>query len=284
MRAAPPIHSSTGGTRPMRYVVPLLVALVVTGVTAARAADEVGPPRPATQPASRPAGDRAAALAKWWAGLADRDPAAREAARSKLLGMDAADLPAFRQVVADTQPMLPSQAAELRDIVTQVFLQGRPYASDVRQGFLGVRLGQVNIAVRDPQPPGPPNENELRFPDTSTVYGVVILERMPGFAGARSLQDGDVVLGIVERGIQFQSPEELRAAIVFFGAGQTVHVQVLRQGRVIKVPLTLDARPADADFNPGGPPPMEKLLDDRDQAANEYWEQAFAPLLKEGVG
>jgi hypothetical protein len=68
------------------------------------------------------------------------------------------------------------------------------------------------------------------------------------------------------------------------GAGQTIHFQVLRQGQVIRVPVTLDARPDETEFVPGGPPPMQRLLDDREQAVREYWEREFAPLLKEGVG
>jgi hypothetical protein len=234
-------------------------------------------------------------MARAWADLAHRDPAVREAARVKLMGLSASDLPAFRKIVADSRPMAPAQVAVLREIVTQVFLAGQEYEPSGRDGFLGVRPGEVNLNAAKPGgaavgpgdggifiPPG-----QAAFPDDpDAVYGVVIVERMPGFCGARMLQDGDVVLSLVERPtVQFHGPTEFSLAVRTMGAGQTIHFQVLRQGRVVEVPITLDVRPREADMPIGAPgSPMEGLLNKRETAAREYWEQEFAPLLKEGVG
>lgn len=242
---------------------------------------------PATQPTTRPAEDHADAYAakigKWWSELSDRDPAVREAARTGLMGLSPQDLPVLRKWVVDTRPAMPAQAVVLREIVTQVFLSGDTYATDGREGFLGVRPGEVNMTIRPPGNAAPNPEQPGIDPDA--VYGVAILERMPGFCGARSLQDGDIILGIVERpSAQFRNPSEFSTAVRLMGPGQLLHFQVLRQGQVIRIPITLSARPEAAEFIPGGPRTMDQLLEDRERKAKEYWEAEFAPLLKEGIG
>ena len=141
---------------------------------------------------------------------------------------------------------------------------------------------KLNFAAPPPQAFGP---DPFPIPDPDAVYGVVIVERMPGFCGARMLQDGDVILGLVERPtIQIRGPTEFSLAVRSMGAGQTVTFLILRQGQVIRVPVTLDPRPDAADFVPGAVSPMKDLLDERDKTAREYWEKEFAPLVKEGVG
>ena len=103
---------------------------------------------------------------------------------------------------------------------------------------------------------------------------------MPGFAGARSLQDGDVILSMVEHAdLQFRVASQFSLVVRSVGAGKTVHFQILRQGQIVRVPVTLDPRPDAADFTPT----MTALLNDRKAAADAYWETTFAPLLKEGV-
>jgi hypothetical protein len=64
------------------------------------------------------------------------------------------------------------------------------------------------------------------------------------------------------------------------GAGKTVHFQVLRQGQIIRVPVTLDPRPDAAD---SPQTLMPALLNERRNAADAYWEERFARVLKEGV-
>ena len=64
------------------------------------------------------------------------------------------------------------------------------------------------------------------------------------------------------------------------GAGGTLHFQVLRRGRLVKVAITLDARPDDARQMQS----MEDLDRSRRDKAEAYWREAFAPLLRESVG
>jgi hypothetical protein len=260
---------------------PLL--LLALGVTPG-AANEAAPPRPA--PATRPAAlprDPAAQMARWFADLGHSDPRVREAARISLMGLPRKDLPKLERLVRDSVPLVPSQAVVLRDIVTHVFLSGEKYESSSGDGFLGVRPGEANLNFREP-PLQDPLPEQIPFgppSDPGAVCGVVIIERMPGFAGARSLQDGDVILSMVEQAdLQIRVALQFTQVVKSAGAGKTVHFQILRQGQIVVVPVTLDARPDAAEFPQTT---MQALLNDRKAAADEYWETTFAPLLKEGV-
>jgi hypothetical protein len=265
------------------------LVLLMTGAAAAAEPEAAGRVARAA-PATRPAGERAvpkdpaARMAAWFAELGHTDPAVRDAARVGLMGLPRKDLPALERLVRDSVPLVPSQAVVLREIVTQVFLSGEKYDSTSGDGFLGVKPAEVYLNFREPQlqNDGAPFGG---VSDPGAVYGVVINERMPGFCGARMLQDGDVILSIVERAnLQFRDPSGFSMAVRQMGAGQTVRFQVLRQGQIIRVPITLDPRPDDADLIPGGVSRIQGLLNDRKAAADEYWEKTFAPLLKEGVG
>jgi hypothetical protein len=250
----------------------------VTAPDAAAPASQ--PAAPSRQPGTRPT---AGAIARAWAELTHRDPAVRERARLKLMGMDADQLPDFRKLVAASRPLAPSQAIALHEIVTQVYLAGQTYESSSREGFLGVRLADVNISLR-PETVELPNQPFAGADLDGDTHGVVIVERMPGFCGARAFQDGDIILAIDERpevriGLMGGFTDEVKRA----GAGRTIHFRVLRQGRVTRVPLTLDVRPADAD-RANLMDPIRELQDERDRLAREYWDVEFAPLLKETVG
>jgi hypothetical protein len=270
-----------------RLALPLLVLALGVTPGAANEASSVRPtPTPAPGPATRPAAsakDPAAQMARWFSDLGHSDSRVREAARVSLMGLPRKDLPKLERLVRDNVPLVPSQAVVLRDIVTHVFLSGEEYESSSRAGFLGVRPGEANLNFREPPLQDPAGVEALPFGapgDPGAVRGVVIIERMPGFAGARHLQDGDVVLSMVEQAdLQFRVAEQFSQVVRAVGAGKTVHFQILRQGQIVRVPVTLDPRPDAADFIPT----MTSLLNDRKAAADEYWETTFAPLLKEGV-
>jgi hypothetical protein len=256
-----------------------------------------GPPKP---PATRPAEPRAA-MAKAFADLAHSEAAAREAARIHLMGMSRQDLPPFEQIVRENLPLAPSQANALKEIAVQVYLAGDEYVSSTRDGFLGVRLGEVNVISNAPeggkeqeprqqqarveQPQFNPNPFDLPPPGHPATTAVVIMERMAGFCGARMFQDGDVVLGIAagRRHLPIRTPLEMKTHVQHYGAGQTVLFEVLRQGQVQRVPVMLDPKPDEADPTTGINA-MQNMLDRRRTTAEEYWEKTFAPLLKEKVG
>lgn len=230
-------------------------------------------------------------MPRLFADLANADPAIRENARVGLMGASRIDLGAFEKIVRENLPLVPAQAAVLKEIVTHAYLAGEEYPAVEREGFLGVRLLEVNVVSRPEQNDGQagddPNPFDPRRPLTSgpPTTGVLIVERMPGFCGARSLLDGDVVLGIVERpGEPVRNPSEMREKVTGFKAGETIHFQLLRQGQVINVPVTLDPRPEAADPLNAGLNAMQNLIDDRKMRAAEFWDKAFAPMLKEAAG
>lgn len=229
-------------------------------------------------PAAAPATQPADPVARAFANLCHTDPKVREAARIELMGLPRNRLPALEKIVADSVPLMPQQAAALKEIVTHAYLAGEEYESSSRDGFLGVRPVEAVVNFK----PGPVLIDE---DDRDAVRGVVIMERIPGFCGARWLQDGDVILGIAEKPtVEIRGVTEFTLAVRTIGAGGTVTFQVLRQGQVIQVPMVLDSRPSALEFAVGGPNPLGDLAAERKRRADDYWERAFAPLLKEGVG
>ena len=223
-------------------------------------------PPAAQQPPERP---EVAAIRQWFAELADPDAAVRDAARLKLMGMRRQELPAFQKLVQDNLPLMPSQAAVLRQIVMQVYLAGEKYDTTNAEGFLGVKMQETSVRL-----PAADGSEQL-----APAVGVVIVERMPGFVGARMLLDGDVVLGIVERpDVRTLGMYEFQMVVKAISPGTTIHFQVLRQGQVVRVPVAPDPRPFEADGL------MQDLIYRRQRKAEDYWETQFRPLVRETVG
>jgi hypothetical protein len=201
---------------------------------------------------------------EWFAALAHREPSEREQARLSLLSLERDDLPALQKLVEDSRPLSPSQSAALHDIVVHVYLTSAEYVKST-QAFLGVNLGSSLASVE-----GDENE-EVAQPQR----GVIIVDRFPGFCGYRALQNGDVILSIKERPeITIQSVADFQAAIMTSRAGTVLHLEVIRQMRVIEVKIELDARP-------NGSIPDE--LNIREKEAEQYWQRTFAPLVSGGV-
>ena len=228
---------------------------------------QVQPQQPgAQQPPERP---EVAAIRQWFAELADSDAAVREAARLKLMGMRRQELPAFQKLVQDNLPLMPSQAAVLRQIVMQVYLAGETYQTTNAEGFLGVKMQETSVRL-----PAADGSEQL-----APAVGVVIVERMPGFVGARMLHDGDVILGVVERpDVRTLGMYEFQMVVKAVSPGTTIHFQVLRQGQVVRVPVAPDPRPFEADGL------MQDLINRRQKKAEDYWESQFRPLVRETVG
>jgi hypothetical protein len=248
---------------------------LMTGLGAsAGQVDSVPTPAPAEANKAEPSGAEVeAAMRKSFAELAARDTAVRDAAREALMGLERRYLPALERLVSESRPLLPSQAAVLRQIVTHVYCAGEPYDADGPFGFLGVKMQQTTVSVR------PLVNDDLEEP--LPQYGVVIVERLVGFIGNRMLREGDVIVAIAEHPeVQFRNDEAFKTAVRDAGAGSTLHFHVLRRGRLVKVAVTLDPRPnAAAD-----PQSMEDLNTARRTNAEEYWRKSFAPMLRESVG
>jgi hypothetical protein len=199
-------------------------------------------------------------MRQWFADLGSADGEVRDQAMVNLMGLRADDLPALRKLVEESRPLAPQQLVALKQIVIHDFLAGEPYDVKEGEGFLGIHL------------PGIAEEAEA-----------VVVNRLPGFVGERMLRDGDVILGVVERPEKpIHSGSELTASLSQFSAGQTIHLQILRQGQVVRVPVQLDPKPLDAssqEFRDR----MDDFLFRRLQRAQEYWDKHFADLVEEMV-
>jgi hypothetical protein len=285
----------------------LLIILLVAGSSVAQPTTAPAPapaaPAPAdenlvpttlpSQASAKPASEKD--VQQWFGDLAASDAAVRDRAYSAMLGMTRADLPVLRRIIEHARPIAPSQRAPLREVVTHVFLSGEPYPAEPKAGFLGLlipTLESVDVRGDDkadddddspaPQPPpGIININDViggPLMQVAASTGVPIEYRIPGFCAFRSLREGDVILGIV-RPVPRRLREwgELSPTVIRFHAGDTVTFEVLRQGKLIEVPIKLDARPLVPNENAW----MTEILPAREAAAEEYWMTNFAPLVED---
>jgi hypothetical protein len=96
------------------------------------------------------------------------------------------------------------------------------------------------------------------------------------------LQDGDVLLAMLTPGgkIEISSNEQLIDAVTSARAGDTVTFEVLRQGRVLNVSITLDKKP----LNLTTAAQIDEFSGRRADEAEEYWKRDFAPLLAAQLG
>jgi hypothetical protein len=212
--------------------------------------------RPSSQPTTAPSDIPFPAMKKAFADLASSDGQVRDDAFGWLIGLNPSDLPALRKLVRQTAPLAPEQAMALPQIVMHVYLTGETYDVMPEAGFLGIFMGS-------------PDSND----------GVVVRWRMPGFVGERVFREGDVILGVIEPpSPQFQKNEDLTAAMRTFKAGDTVHMQVLRQGKVVRLAVPLDPKPAEVD--PGILEVVLAFNAARRARAEQYWQDHFADLLE----
>ncbi len=222
-------------------------------------------------------------VSRWFAQLADADPAARAAAREQLMGLSPDGLDRLLDVVrAAGGAVSPAQAEPLHDIVCHVFLAGEHY-----------------VAAGDPDDPRPlkdqlpRNVMGIRWPsemvDTPRL-GVPVVERWPGFPARRLLQDGDMILGVFVRpdlplghlpNEPTHSPVDLRQVLGKTAADQRqVVLAVLRDGREVQVRMTLVPQPVDASGSENaGPAVADAFVRERQQRAEAYWQSHFAPAL-----
>ena len=221
---------------------------------------------PTTAPTTRPV-DRLGTIKAMLAQLSADSSATREAALVALMGLKRQELPLLREAVQQSLPLHPDQISVLRDIVMQVYLAGDLYAAEPDgRGFLGVHLPYT----------GYPEERSL----LSMERGVAVVSRVPGFCSYRMLQDGDVLLAMQTPGgkIEFTSNEQLIDAVTSARAGDTVTFEVLRQGRVLNIPITLDKKPLNLANQ------LEEFSGRRADEAEEFWKRDFAPLLAAQLG
>ena len=240
------------------------LALAVVLIALAHSAASAPAQEIATQPAGR--------LQQWFEELTNQDAEVRQQARVKLMGLRRKDLPALRELVENSRPLAPSQAAALQSIVAHVYLSEEPYVKREGVGFLGVTPAHGRMEHW--------SEPDADFSQQQT--GAVVLERLPGFVGYRMLLDGDVIVGIVERpSLRIRGPADLISSIGGHRAGETIHLKVVRGMKVIEVRVTLDTRYEDPERR--DEQSIREFIRERELAAQEYWQEHFAPLLTDGM-
>lgn len=245
-----------------------------------------------------------ARIREWFDELTHASAAVRDRARVALMGIEPEELGVLRDVVDAARPVSPAQAAVLHDVVIHVYVAAgsseRSRAAVPRGGFLGVLLEpmQSSSGLGLPPPPVPPADDLADFGQLASSGGVLIKETWPGFAGFRFLRVGDVIIGAVRAepaareeiapdgvaapegaagGAAARAPsvQEFKSAVSSTPPGRTVELRVLRQGRVVDVPVRVSARPAWAEdeFT------TRQMQSRRLMRAERYWRFAFALLL-----
>jgi S1-C subfamily serine protease len=258
------MNASRRGQLTFGLILATVVAFAPRRVAAA-AADHGPTTAPATRPS--PQSDLVDRARRLIAQLAANDYDTRAAARVELMGFRRADLGAIREGVRQNLPLVPNQVIVLREIVTHVYLSGDLYVIDPSAaGFMGVSM---------PDPMFHPEEQNL----LDVGRGVPVLDRVPGFPAYRLLQNGDVMIAMSIGGerVEFNEPREIRQAVGSIPAGHTITFEVLRYGRLLKVPITLSPKPL-AIKNALS---LDEFNGRRTDQSDEVWERDFAPLLGE---
>lgn len=239
-------------------------------------ADDASTIKPGTtQPSTQPTVDQDTQIRQWLRDLVAADGATRQQARVNLMSIDPTRLPELRRVCLAASPLTSAQIEALKDVVAQLYLQSQlenervnpMLVEDQREredlGFVGVRMG-------------------FGFSDNRVngVYaaGIVVYRRIPGFVGYRVLQDGDVIRGIKEApGIKMTQIQSFVDTVKALRTGSVIHLQILRAGRELTIPIRLDPRPwwankTDATLDPDDDPINQERLG----KAFDYWVTQFA--------
>jgi hypothetical protein len=234
-------------------------------------------------------------IQRWLDDLTDKQSDVRDKARTQLMGLSVDGLGELREAIDRSRPLSPAQAAELHDVVIHAYISANePDRMPMmrKSGFLGVLLEPVQSGfdmnlVPAPGPGAlPPDDNHIEgaapAPDNQpeVVFrppgGVLIKETWPGFAGFRFLRVGDVVVGTGgDQPTRAPTVQELRAAVQATAPGRSLDLQVLRQGRIVEIPVNVGPRPAWAEDEAT----TRQMQSRRLRRAEIYWQFAFAPLL-----
>ena len=239
------------------------LARLAASVLLMAAATTAPVPRPSAAPADDPA------IARSFAQLADADPAVRDAARERLMGLSADALPALCSVAKGARPLRPDQAGVLHEIVTQVFLSADPYATAQGEPTRWI-MGQ----------------NWPRWFSGGERVGAPVVNRWPGFPSRRVLRDGDLILGLYTdpNAAADRPPDVPTPAVSDLVEGMRnlptlprMTFAVLRDGRTLRLTVALVAEPLETVNRI--PAATAAFLGDRQRRADDYWQDHFAPVV-----
>ena len=177
---------------------------------------------------------------EWLTQAADIEPAVREAARVHLLGLQPNELWLLHDAATAASPLKPAQVEMVREAVAYI----RTRASLMQmpnQGspIMGVGLGPGGIMLQ----PG--------VIATEPLEGVMVVSRLPGFAAARYLQDGDMILAFIldQQTFWLDSKESLRKYVTDQQIGTPVTMLVRRASHVETITFPLDPCPTPQGTN-----------------------------------
>lgn len=221
---------------------------------------------PTTLPADR-AAERAERIREWLVDLTHADPGVRDESQYELMGLRRADLPLLRRAAERYRPLDRALLERLRDIVAHVYMAEDPDPERTGEGFLGVDLPPGMDLTRDPR------------------MAVEIRGRMRGFCAYRALRDGDVIVDIDEAPLPARVTAPDMRLTAFMHAiksrrpGEVIHLRVLRQGKLLRIPVKLDGRPAPEDNFDLTTAEVNAMRARREASAQKYWETEFEPHL-----
>lgn len=176
-----------------------------------------------------------------------------------MLKLSRSDLARLKELVEQMQPMSPSQALALFDVVTHVYLVSEPY-DHLEIGFLGMGMAPLYGLNGDEDSGG----------------GVIVQSRMPGLAAYSALLEGDVILRIAEHPeMELNNSARVVAIVKQYKPGDTLHMVIRRQGRQMTVSVSLSARPVEAILMD-----IESFNEGRMRNAMQFWNENFGPLVK----
>jgi hypothetical protein len=196
--------------------------------------------------------------------LNDRDGQRRDDALRELLSLRADHLPLLRQAVADARPLTPGQISLLRQAVRHIYITGVHYPVAPNDlPFLGLSWESPNTSD-----------------EWKEMGGVPVTRRIPGFSAYQMLREGDIIRGIEELpGIPLASTKDVGEAVSAFKAGQSIHLQIIRNGKVMTVEVLLRNKPLEISLQTR----LDDWVDQQTAAADQYWDNFFAQVLEENV-
>ena len=221
---------------------------------------------PTTLPADPPV-EKAERIRAWLVGLTHADPGVRDESQYELMGLGRADLPLLRSAAERYRPLDRALLERLHDIVTHAYMAEDPFPKRTDDGFLGVDLPPSMELTRDPR------------------LTIEIRSRMKGFCGYRALRDGDVIVDIDEAPLpaRVTAPDMLLTAFIHAiksrQPGEVIHLRVLRQGKLQRIGVKLDGRPAPEDDIDLTAAEVAAMRARRESSAQKYWEAEFEPRL-----
>ena len=105
---------------------------------------------------------------------------------------------------------------------------------------------------------------------------MLIGQRVPGFCGFRYLQENDLIVAVMSNDVvRVTDKEEFTNLVKATSPGETLSLQIIRQGKSMRVSFKLDAKPVETAMQNQ----VEEFRNPRLIKAEEYWQKAFAPLV-----